>query len=127
MVELDAVLPCTVFLPEIGVDEAVWDGGRFISFRSFLIIVLVAFSMSSFRSETRIGFGRVCPCSLYRLPGVQLIDLAALTRGPVVAYGHQAFLVQIALSGIRHDFSGICAGELHTVEPFHHIRTSGHM
>jgi len=38
--------------------------------------------------------------------GVQPIDLAALTRGPVVAYGHQAFLVQIALSGIRHDFSG---------------------
>jgi len=37
---------------------------------------------------------------------VQSIDPAAVTRGPVVAYGHQAFLVQIALSGIRHDFSG---------------------
>jgi hypothetical protein len=48
VVELDAVLPCTVFLPEIGVDEAVWDGGRFISFRFFLIIVLVTFSMVVF-------------------------------------------------------------------------------
>ena len=48
MVELDAVLPCTVFLPEIGVDEAVWYGGRLISFRSFLIIVLVTFSMVVF-------------------------------------------------------------------------------
>jgi hypothetical protein len=38
--------------------------------------------------------------------GVQPLDPAAVTRGPVVAYGHQAFLVQIALSGIRHDFSG---------------------
>src|SRR6267378_2583443 len=81
-----------------------------------------------FRSEARIGFGRVCPCSLYRLPGmgVQPIDLAALTRGPVVAYGHQAFLVQIALSGIRHDFSDICACEFHAAEPFT-IRALGHM
>jgi hypothetical protein len=52
--------------------------------------------------------------------GVQPIDPAALTRGPVVASGHQAFLVQIALSGIRHDFSGIRACELHTMESFHH-------
>jgi len=59
--------------------------------------------------------------------GVQPIDPAALTRGPVVAYGHQAFLVQIALSGIRHDFSGICACELRTVEPFHHNLALGHM
>jgi hypothetical protein len=33
---------------------------------------------------------------------VQPIDHAAVTSGPVVAYEHQAFLVQIALSGIRH-------------------------
>lgn len=52
--------------------------------------------------------------------GVQPIDPAALIRGPVVAYGHQAFLLQIAVSGIRYDFSGICACELHTVESFHH-------
>ncbi len=38
--------------------------------------------------------------------GIQPIDPAALTRGPVGAYGHQAFLVQIAFSSIRHDFSG---------------------
>ncbi len=48
MVELDAVLPCTILLPEIGVDEAVWDGSRFIAFRSFLIILLVTFSMVVF-------------------------------------------------------------------------------
>jgi hypothetical protein len=48
VVELDAVLLCTVFLPEIGDNEAVWDGGIFISFRSFLIIVLVSFSMVVF-------------------------------------------------------------------------------
>jgi len=52
--------------------------------------------------------------------GVQPIDPAALTRGPVVAYGHQGFLVQIVLSGIRDDFSGSAPAKLHTLEPFHH-------
>jgi hypothetical protein len=108
VVELDAVLPCTVLLPEIGVDEAVWDGGRFIAFRSFLIIVIGYVFDGCFRSEARIGFGM----------GVQPIDRAALTRGPVVAYEHQVFHTLIALSGIRHDFSGIGACELHAVDSF---------
>jgi hypothetical protein len=34
-----------IFLPEIGDDEAVWDGGRFISFLSLLIIVWIVFFM----------------------------------------------------------------------------------
>ncbi len=38
--------------------------------------------------------------------GVQPLDPAAVSKGSVVAYGHPEFLVQIALSGIRHDFSG---------------------
>lgn len=61
MVELDAVLPCTVFLPEIGVDEAVWYGGRFIFF-SILFNYCIGYVFDGcFRSEARIGFGRICP------------------------------------------------------------------
>jgi hypothetical protein len=52
--------------------------------------------------------------------GVQPIDAAALTRGPFVAYVHQGFLVQMALSGIRHNSSGSAPAKLHTLEPFHH-------
>jgi len=50
---------------------------------------------------------------------VQSIDPAAVTRGPVVAYGHQAFLVKIAPSGIRHDFSGSAPANS-TLWNFHH-------
>ncbi len=44
-----------------------------------------------------------------------------------MAYGHQALLVQIALSGIRHDFPDICTCEFDTAEPFTTIRALGHM
>lgn len=59
--------------------------------------------------------------------GVQPIDPAALTRGPVVAYGQQAFLVLIAFSGIRHDFSGIGACGLQCGVFFTTICALGHM
>jgi hypothetical protein len=108
VVELDAVLPCTVLLEEIGVDEAVWDGGRFIAFRSFLIIVIGYVFDGCFVQKLGLVSGWA----------VQPIDRAALTRGPVVPYEHQVFLILIALSGIRHDFSGIGACELHAVDSF---------
>jgi hypothetical protein len=60
-------------------------------FRSILIIVSVTFSIVVFVQKLGLVLAGFVSDPSYRLPqiGVQPIDLAALTRGPVVAYGHQ--------------------------------------
>ena len=121
MVELDTVLPCTAFLSEIGDDEAVWDGGKFISFRSFFVLVeffMVVFVQNSDRVWPVLSLD---PCSSSQSAAH---SYPALIRGPVVAYGHQVFLVWMALSGIRRDFSAAVPTSC-TLGSF--FTTGGHM
>jgi hypothetical protein len=77
-------------------------------FDPFLIIVLVVFSMVVFVQKLGLVLAGFVPDPRTGFRGWAFSPLIplAVSRDPVVAYGHQEFLVQIALSGIRHDFSG---------------------